>query len=144
MNADLSAQRALDRLARVGFDGLTDTERTLVTVWLFDARVTNGGFVSYFSSSAGDLAFYAPRALTDIGAVQMAEIAARANAAFGPAGPPRERQARGERVRSFSAAVKHEFDALETLFYGCADDLDGRLDDYLVNGPVITAGHSSD
>ncbi len=50
MNTDLAAQGAFDRLDRVGFDGLTDAERTVATVWLFDARVANGDLASYFSS----------------------------------------------------------------------------------------------
>lgn len=136
MNTDLAAQRALDRLAKVGFDGLTDTEMTLATVWLFDARVANGGLAAYFSGPAGDLAFHAPRALTAIGAVQMAGIAARANALFGTDGPPREREARSERVRAFSAATRCEIDALEAMFYACPDDLDELLEAYLVSGPV--------
>jgi hypothetical protein len=136
MNADLAAQRALDRLAKVGFEGLSDTERVLATVWLFDAKVANGGFAAYFSGPAGDLAFYAPRALTAIGADQMARIAARANGLFGPAGPPQGRDARRESVRGFSAAKGPEIDVLEALFYECPDDLDELLEAFLVSGPV--------
>jgi hypothetical protein len=136
MNVDLAAQRAFDRLAKVGLAELTDAERTVATVWLFDARVANGGLAAYYSSTAGDLALYAPRALTDIGAVQMAAIAARANAVFGPEGPPREHGARRERVRGLSDDAKRELDALEVLFYDCPDDLDELLETYLIKGSV--------
>ena len=66
----------------------------------------------------------------------MAGIAARANPVFGPEGPPQEREARTERVRSFSAAVGREIDVLEAMFYDCPDDLDELLEAYLVSGPA--------
>ena len=140
MNVDLAAQRAFDRLGQVGFDELTDAERTVATVWLFDAKVSNGGLAAYFSSTAGDLAFHAPRALADIGAVQTAGIAARANAVFGPEGPPREGSARRERVRGFSADAKREIETLEAMFYDGLEDLDELLEIYLVKGSVAQPG----
>jgi hypothetical protein len=84
MNADLACQHAFDRLAKAGFDALTEKEKTLATVWKLQAAVENGGFLRYFSSAAGDLAFHGPAAFEHIGARDMAELATKANAVFGP------------------------------------------------------------
>jgi hypothetical protein len=128
MNADIAAQGAFDRLEREGFDALTEKEKTIATVWLFAGKVANNGFKRFFLSSAGDLAFYAPTALRNIGADNMAEIAARANGAFGAEGPPRDRQTRRALVQGFSDKTLEELEALEPLFYECNDDVDELLE----------------
>ena len=88
MNTDIAAQRALDRLEKSGFDALTDTEKTLATTWLIEAGVNNGGFVDFFTSSRGNVAFNTPAALRAIGANQLAAIAVEANSVFAPVDPP--------------------------------------------------------
>lgn len=131
VNTDIAAQGAFDRLAAVGFDALTEQEKTLASAWLFAGKVANGGFRSFFSGSAGDLAFYAPTALQNIGAVKMAKIAAQANRVFGAKGPPRDRSERRKLVRAFPKEAIGEFEALESSFYKCADDVDELLEKYL-------------
>ena len=130
MNADLAAQRAFRKLKRSGFDALTEREKSLATVWLFDAKVANGGFEGFFSSASGDVAFYAPTALKAIGAVQMAEIATKANSVFGLAGPPRDRKTRAASVQTFGEAARKGWEVLEGAFYDCAEDLDDLLELY--------------
>src|SRR5688572_20168417 len=130
MITDLEAQRGLDKLKRNGFEGLSGSEKTLVTVWLYDAGVSNGGFRHYYESAAGDLAFHVPAALRDIGASQLAEIAAKANAAFGPAGPPREQQARTAIVDSAGQSTEAEWEALEAKYFECPEDVDDLLEAY--------------
>ena len=131
VNTDIAAQGAFDRLAEVGFDALAEHEKTLASAWLFVGKVANGGFRSYFSGTAGDLAFYAPTALKTIGATRMAGIAAKANRVFGAKGPPRDRGARRKLVRAFSDEVIKELEALESSFYKCPDDVDELLEKYL-------------
>ena len=131
VNADLAAQGAFDRLAEVGFDALTEYEKTLASAWLFVGKVANGGFRSFFSGTAGDMAFYVPTALKTIGAVKMAAIAAKANGAFGAKGPPRDRSERRKLVRTFSKDIIKQLEALESSFYKCADDVDALLEKYL-------------
>ena len=131
MNTDLAAQKAIDRLARAGFEGLTEVEKILVTVWNFEAGVANRGFAGFFSSASGDTAFYAPIALKAIGAADMTGIAVAANAVFGPEGPPRERKNRRALVRSFGNEIRKTFTALETRFYESREDPDQLLDSYL-------------
>ena len=94
MNADLACQHAFDRLAKVGFEALTEKEKTLATVWKLEAGVMNEGFTHYYSSADGDLAFHGPVALEGIGARSLAQLVRQANALFGPAGPPRDRAIR--------------------------------------------------
>lgn len=131
MNADLACQQALDRLARSGFDALTEKEKTLATVWKLQSGVENAGFVRCFSSGAGDLAFHAPAAFELIGARHMAELTAQANAVFGPDGPPRDRGTRDGLVRAFSEETKRALDALDSQFLESPDDTDALIDTYL-------------
>jgi hypothetical protein len=131
VNTDIAAQGAFDRMAEVGFDALTEQEMTLASSWLFVGKVANGGFRVFFSSSAGDVAFYAPTALKKIGADRMSAIAAKANRVFGAKGPPRERSARRKLVRAFPEQVVEELEMLESSFYKCADDVDALLEKYL-------------
>ena len=131
MNTDIAAQRALDRLAKVSFEKLAGQEKILAAVWTFAAGVANRGFARYFSSPAGDMAFYAPTALKTIGAQGMAEIAAKANEVFGANGPPRDRKTRRERVRALGNDARKLFEALETRYYESKEDVDNLLEAYL-------------
>ena len=54
MNTDLAAQRAIDRLKRWGFEALTETDKTLATVWLTEAGVGNHGFARFLASKRGE------------------------------------------------------------------------------------------
>jgi hypothetical protein len=132
MITDLEAQRAIDKLHRQGFDLLSDRDKTIATVWLFEGQVENGGFEHFFSHAAGEIAFHAPEALQRIGAVQMAEIASRANSAFGAGGPPRDRETRKARVEAFTEAAKEALRSLENSFFDCPEDVDELLEQHLL------------
>ena len=131
MNTDIAAQRALDRLAKVGFEQLAKQEKILAAVWTFEAGVANRGFARYFSSPAGDMAFYVPIALQTIGAPGLAELAAKANAVFGADGPPNDRKTRRERVRALGDDARKLFEVLETQYYESKEDADDLLEAYL-------------
>lgn len=131
MNADLVAQHALSRLATVGADALTENEKTVATVWLFAAGVSNSGFVGYFSSTRGDLAYHAPDALAAIGARRLAAIAAEANTIFGPHGPPRNRGFRRELTRGLSLEQRRRLALLEQRYFDCDEDIDDLLEQYV-------------
>ena len=70
---------ALDRYHKEGSGSLSDTDKTLVTVWTFEANVANKGFVDCFKSSDGELAQYAPDAMIQRGTLVAPHAAARAN-----------------------------------------------------------------
>ncbi len=131
MNTDLAAQKSLDRLANEGFDALTETEKTLATVWQFAAGVGNSGFAGYLSGHRGDLAFNAPTALRAIGASELAAIAAEANAMFGPAGPAGDRETRRAFVHALSEETRHALTELDRRFLDCEEDADELLERYL-------------
>lgn len=131
MNADLAMQRALDRFHHVGFSGLREEEKTLAAIWCFESKVANGGFEHFFKSPEGDLAAHAPIAFQTIGARTLAEIAEQANAVFGTAGVPVDREERRAALRSLPAAARLVFDELETRYFESATDLEDRLEDYL-------------
>ena len=131
MIVDLAAQRAMDRLAKVGFDRLAEHERILATVWQFAAGVANHGFAGYYGSRRGDLAFHAPVALRAIGAEELATLAAEANAQFGAAGPSPDPQARAEQFRQLGTAAEQAFAALEERFFASEEDIDELLERWL-------------
>lgn len=138
MNTDLAAQHALDRLKREGIEALTETERTLAAAWLFAAGVGNSGFAGYFSGTRGDLAFCAPPALRAIGAPQLAEIAAEANAVFGVDGPPQSRAARRTFVRALPPSAQLTLDALDRRFHDSEEDIDALLEKFLARNGEST------
>jgi hypothetical protein len=131
MNSDVAAQKALDRLAKDGFEKLTDTEKVLASIWTFEAEVANRGFARYFSSSAGDMAFFVPTALKTIGAISTAQIAASANEVFGAGGPPKDRKERRQFVRSFGEETKRTLTELESRLYDSQEDVDDFLELFL-------------
>ena len=131
MNGDIASQHALDRLKKVGFDALTEEEKTLAAVWGIEAEVDNGGFEHFFSSPAGDLAFYAPQALRNLGALDLAELATKANAVFEPDGPPRDRATRRNLVDAFSDEDRQTLEPLDDLFLESEDDTSELIEAYL-------------
>jgi len=131
MNTDLAAQQALDRLAEVGLEGLTETERILAAVWQFAAGVGNGGFMGYFASHRGDVAFLAPNALRRIDALGLAEIAAEANAVFGAKGPPPDHHLRREALEALPESARTTWAALDEQYFACDEDVDELLERFL-------------
>ncbi len=120
--ADLAYQHALDRLAAVGFEAMSERERDLAALWHLEAGVTNGRFADYYSGPAGDLAFYAPEALARLGAAGKAAVVREANALLGSAGPPRDQQERRAALKTLSAQALATIDDLEERY--CQDPVD--------------------
>jgi len=131
MNTDLAAQAALDKLHRNGFAALSRQDQILSAVWLFESKVANGGFERYYKSEAGNLARQVPAALAEIGAGEMAALAAEANAVFGAAGPPPDQEERRRLISSLDASAKQHWISLESRYYDCPEDCDELLDCFL-------------
>ena len=119
------------RVESGGFDGLTEAERTFVAIWTLEADVNNGGFDQYFFNSAGDYALLAPKALKAIGALQAAAIVEAANAVFGPAGPPRDRDERQRALEALGDDRAPIFDPIDQRFFAYPDDIEGLLVAYV-------------
>jgi hypothetical protein len=131
MNTDLAVQAALDALHRQGYDALSRPNQILAAVWLFESKVANGGFRNYYKSEAGDLARFVPSALAEIGASEMAAIAAEANAVFGAAGPPQEKAERRRMLDNLDASAQQHWITLESRYFECQEDCDELLDCFL-------------
>lgn len=133
---DLAAQRAFDRLAKKGFEGLTDADKTLAATWLIDAGVTNNGFARFFASKRSDLAFHAPVALRKLGAMKLAEISEEANRLFGPKGPPADYRERRALVRTFDGVKRRKLERLDEQYLAASEveDIDERLEAFLEMG----------
>jgi len=127
MNVDLAAQRAMDHLAKVAFDHLSESERILAAVWQFAAGVSNNGFAGYYTSRWADLAFYVPAALQQIGAAGLAEIDRQANALFGPDGPSPECKVRASQLQQLGEAVQRKLAALDDRYFDIKEDVDELL-----------------
>jgi hypothetical protein len=112
------------------FDSLSERDQILVTIWGLEAEVNNGGFDAFYFNGAGDLAFFAPTALKKVRADRMADIAARANALFGPTGPSRRSTVRRQQLRDLAP---DSFDALDTAFYDYPDDLRTLVGEFLTS-----------
>ena len=125
---DQTKYEAMDHLKKVGFDHLSEPERILATVWQFAAGVANHGFVGYYLSHRGDLAFHAPEALRAIGANELATIAEEANAQFGEGGPSPDTRIRAEQVDRLAEAAHGAFAALEQRYYDAEESIDAHFD----------------
>ena len=108
------------REAKHGFDGLTEPEQAFLRVWNLEAEVNNGGFAQYFENSAGDYAAGTPEALRSVEAPEMAARAERAMQAFGPSGPPADRDARSRAMQALPASARELWDQLDDQFYKLA------------------------
>lgn len=139
MIADLATQRALDRYHHLGLLGVNEEEKTLATIWYFEAKVANGGFEHLFRAKEGEFASYAPEAFRHVGAEPLAVIAEKANAMFGPVGVPGTRQARGEFLDRLPKEALRIFDTLESDYAAFDLDLDDLVEAYASR--VREAGH---
>lgn len=126
-------EKACARFDGTNFESLDEVDQVLVTIWGLEADVNNGGFDQFYFNGSGDLAFFAPAALRLIGAHQMADIVARANAVFGPDGPARSGQVRQSQL-FLVAPPDSDLDAwddLDRAFYGYPDDIAALLQKFL-------------
>ena len=102
-------------------------DQILVTIWGLEADVNNGGFDQYYFNGSGDQAWFAPTALRSIGAHRMADIAERANALFGEAGPPPDSDERQSALFRITDANEGAWDQLDREFYAYPDDIAALL-----------------
>jgi hypothetical protein len=113
-----------------GFWALSEVDRVLISIWMLEADVNNGGFHQYYFNSAGDTAYYAPTAMRAIGARAIADIVERANARFGPDGPPKGRNVRQEALFALPDSLGLWAD-LDLQFFAYPDDLAMLLEQFL-------------
>jgi hypothetical protein len=127
---------ALSRFDGNNFEGLSEIDQLLITIWGLEADVNNGGFDQYYFNSYGDFALKAPAALRKIGATTMASIVEAANAIFGANGPPADRNSRQDALFAISDAKDGAWEALDRQFWAYPDDIAVLLQNYLQHAPV--------
>jgi hypothetical protein len=130
---DEAFNRACARYSGSNFDHLDEVDKVLVTIWSLEGDVNNGGFDQYYFNSSGDLAFYAPTALRNIGAHHMAKITDDANKLFGPQGPAGNRDEREAQLHAIVpiGSESNPWDELDQAFYSYPDDVSTLLTAFL-------------
>lgn len=114
-----------------GYAALTPHEQTFFCVWSVEAEVNNGGFEQFYANSAGGVAAHVPGALRAIGAEHTAKIVEKANAVFGPDGPPAKWEDREEVVDELSDGAREELEELTEAFLEYRDSLSELLAAYM-------------
>lgn len=114
-----------------GYAALTPAEQVFFCVWTLEAEVNNGGFSQFYFNSSSEVIAEAPGALRAIGADHTASIVDRANALFGPDGPPADRDERQERLEELEDSAEEEFEALDDAFLEYRDNLSELLASYM-------------
>ena len=115
----------------VGYESLAPVERVFTCVWTLEAEVNNGGFEQFYLNSSGDIAADTPSALRAIGAEHTASLVDRANAVFGPDGPPVDRDARTEVVENLEDSALEVFEEVDSAFLEYQDNLSALLAAYM-------------
>ena len=119
------------RFWKVSYSDLSEAEQVFVSIWKLEAEVNNGGFSQYYFNSAGDHSLLAPSALRAIGAHQMAGIVEKANAVFGAAGPPKDREERQRISKSLGPSAEERWEQFNGEFFTYPDNLTDCLYDYV-------------
>ena len=122
---------AMGRYDGKNFVSLCENDQILVTIWGLETDVNNGGFDQYYQNSAGNQACYAPAALRKIGAHTMAALVERANAVFGPNGPPAQRFKREREVRRINETIGDAWGVIDVAFFAYPDDISDLLEKHL-------------
>lgn len=117
------AEHEAARFWKVDFNLLTEAERVFLLVWEVEGEVNNGGFAQYYGNSAGERAARCPGALQSIGAGAMAKIVEEANAVFGDAGPPEDREAREATMAAMPEDSGDRWEKLDDQFFEYPDNL---------------------
>ena len=121
---------AAHRLDRDGFGALPTHLRATICVREVEGAVCGGGFKSYYDWECGDRAADAPAAIRVLGtpeAEAAAAVVEQANAAFGPAGPPRDFDRREAAVDALPKDAADRWDAADEAFYKVCGPLEEQL-----------------
>lgn len=129
--ASKTIERVFTRMDKVGFDSLTDAEKTFASVRMLIDEVNNGGFDQYLSNSSGDYAADSLRGVRAIGARQTEELLQRALNLFGPDGPSPDSDTRREQLESLPESAHEELSELDDAFYKDTDEIEKKLHLYV-------------
>jgi hypothetical protein len=121
------AESPRSHYGKVAYEKQSKAQQVFSAVWGLESEVNNGGFAQYFENSAGGMAVDTEAWLRAIGARRAAEIVAEAVALFPGGPPPRDHDARQQRLAGASAEVRAAWDRLDQEFFKYPDDLTSLL-----------------
>lgn len=124
--------KATDKYIRLGVSELDHHEIVLLSVWMLEAEVNNGGFNQYYWNSAGELATETVASLKEIGANETASIVEAANSNFPNSSPPKDREERQVLLEKLENSGTLKLDSLETDFYEYPSDLTELMYQYML------------
>ena len=108
-------------LRQGGVDTLSRLQRDALCIMKFQLEINNGGMHQYMLNSSGDFARETPDVLRRIGATVAAVLLDRANAYFGPEGPPISRDSRMEQLLALPEDKQQEIHHLTDEFFDAED-----------------------
>jgi HEAT repeat protein len=117
----------LDRVHKVGFEGLSVPQRVVYCGFLFDAEVCNGGIMQFFGNSSGDQAIETLEALR---VLNHAEAYRALDTAMNLVGPSAREPDRDMRLAAFEDRyddLQTRFGPLESAYYGTKGLLRQRM-----------------
>ena len=126
------SENVFARSERLGFEGLTDSEKVFFCIWTLEAEVNNGGFDQFFFNSWGKHSVEAVDAFEKIGATKTAGIVQRANSLFKNGRPPKDRTARQKELDALSQSAKDSLSRLDNEFYEYDENLEKLLHEFVV------------
>ena len=119
------------RLDKVGFNNLSEIEKTFICIWSLEGEVNNGGFDQWFFNSSGDWAFDTPPSLLRIGAEATAGIVEKAISYFPDGNPSKNMIKRRKQMKKVTDIIETKWNELDDKFYEYEDDLEMLLVQYI-------------
>jgi hypothetical protein len=129
-------KRIWNTLEQRGRDALTDAQRHVNAVDMYDGEVNNGGLSQYFFNSSGDEWKMALAGLEAMGSKERLTILREAVAKFGPAGPSEDRRRRMTQLSKLENANDNCFDELNTRYYKCKENVDVLATNFVLKNPA--------
>lgn len=109
------------KLQQGGVAALSRLQRDALCIMNFQVEMNNGGIHQYLFNSSGDFARETADVLQRIGAEEAVRILEEANAYFGAAGPPADRETRVAVLNRLPKSAEDRIDALSDEFYDAED-----------------------
>lgn len=128
--------KLFDKIDRLGFDSLTDAEKSFFAIFWFFRETNNGGLHTFFFNDAGRLAAYALAGLKAIGARKTADILQCAIAVFPEARVPVDQERRRSVLASLSTELQSvRLGQLSTEFFENNEDVPYFIEQYIQSHP---------
>lgn len=127
------------RYEKLGFENLTEQERTIFCTWQFVCEVNNGGIHQFFFNPSGKFARETVPALENVQMPYAASLLTRALTAFPD--PAKDHRTRARQLESLPKSVQDElFNELTGQFFDSAENAYVLQADYVRENPGCFPG----